>query len=140
MEHATLSHCYLKCEDKQSEATRMCLPLPMRLPQWHVGIALSSVPVVEGRLSPDLAICIFLVDLYVISTLFPLSISSLFCGFPESGPVKFCDSWWPVPWVPLICFRSFWPLFSSHESSTHCTNLCLSFGEVNVFVFCPKLY
>lgn len=58
---------------------------PGLLPQGHLGVALSFVPMVEGKLSPGLAICIFLVDFDVVLTLFWVFIPSLFCGFLNSG-------------------------------------------------------
>ena len=82
--------------------------------RWHLGIttvvrgaALSSAPVVEDKLSPDLAFCIFLVDLYVASAFFWVFISSLLCGLKKVDCiVKIL--WFLVASIldPLICFRS----------------------------------
>lgn len=49
--------------------------------------------------------------------------------------VSSCDSWWPVSWIPLRAC-----LLPPHENSSHCVNLRLLLNELNVFVFCPKLY
>ena len=71
------------------------------------GAALSSVPVIEDKLSPDLAVCIFLVDLYVASAFFWVFISSLLCGLKKVDCiVKIL--WFLVASIlgPLICFRS----------------------------------
>ena len=56
------------------------------------GAALSSVPVVEDKLSPDLALCIFLVDLYVASAFFWVFISSLFCGLKKKSGLYYKNS------------------------------------------------
>ena len=71
------------------------------------GAALSSVPVVEDKLSPDLALCIFLVDLYVASAFFWVFISSLLYGLKKVDCI-IKILWFLVASIldPLICFRS----------------------------------
>ena len=49
------------------------------------GAALSSVPVVEDKLSLQILLSVFLVDLYVASAFFWLFISSLFCGLKKKS-------------------------------------------------------
>lgn len=67
---------------------------------------------------------------------FGFSSLAYFVAFKEVDCiVSSCDSWWPVSWIPLRAC-----LLPPHESSTHCVNLCLLLNELNVFVFCPKLY
>lgn len=86
-------HCCSNCEDKPSEAIWMC-PTPTGRPVATVAlsVALSSVPVVEGSLSPDTATCISVVDLCVTSALVQLFIASSFCDFLKSG--FYCEILW----------------------------------------------
>lgn len=78
--------CCLKCEDEPPEAIWMCLTLPGRpVAPVALRVALSSVPGVEGTLSPDTAPCLAVVGLSVTPALSQLFIASSFCGFSKSG-------------------------------------------------------
>lgn len=85
-EHAALSPLLLKMQGQAIRSHPKGLYAARGLVATvDLGVALSFVPVVEGKLSPDLAICVVLVDFSVIPILFWVFIPSLFCGFLKSG-------------------------------------------------------
>lgn len=123
-------HCCLKLEDQRLEAIpkHLCHTRCVRglWLQQNLGVAIVG-PHGRGQIiSKSCSLCTLgfsFIAYFVAFKTVDYTVSSMIPGGQYPG-------------FPVFAVLP----FSSYESSTHCINLCLLLNQVNVSVFCPKLY